>query len=272
MEKIIVTRTNYEKIMFDILENQYEKKTEADILQQIEADVFLSFEWNQWKKAFYTESIEKYRFENIEFIESLVKKEPERSFVYVKWSAIAASVILPVVVYFFLNNHKSSNTINSGIVRAVERTGKDPNSKTIYQNRTKTENVKKVSIAKQKILNKETITNSDTLRKENSVLANQKLTAVVDSIIAVNVATPVEKRHKYKISIQTQDASRNDEYYVNLEKRYTLKDLEDKKDGISIQKFLIGSKSRIVNDLVTNNRILELYTSDNCVLEIQLPK
>lgn len=276
MEKVIVNRENYEEVMFGLLENEYSAEVQKDILDQIKTDVFLSFEWEQWKKSFYTESIEEYRFENIEFIESLIKKEPLRIGFYAKRGAIAASMILLIVMFFLLRENKNHNL---GIAknqrnRKVEKAGEYLKQETANQKTINSKNNTLLGLEVDNRIDRNTIIKDTVapLKLLPDIPEKLNVTKIIDSIKAVYVNAPIAKKPRYNISIQTDDASQSDMQYANIEKRYTIKDLENKKDGITIQKFLIGSKSRIVNNVANNTRVLELYTSDNCVLEINLLK
>jgi len=46
-----LTLDNYETIFFKILENEYSTADKSNYLKQIEADAFLTFEWENWQKA-----------------------------------------------------------------------------------------------------------------------------------------------------------------------------------------------------------------------------
>jgi hypothetical protein len=96
MKKVIITRDNYEEIMFGLLENEYSKEVRENILEQIHADTFLTFEWKQWSKAQYTESTEAYKEKEAVFLESLTREPSDRKgFVFFyKPLALAASLLL----------------------------------------------------------------------------------------------------------------------------------------------------------------------------------
>lgn len=275
MEKVIVNRENYEEVMFNLLENEYVAEVQNDILNQIKTDVFLSFEWEQWKKSFYTESIEKYRFENIEFIESLIKKEPRRIAVYAKRAAIAASLLLLVTVYFLLRNQNNYQPTdkNKQIVKQSETVKKLKQDKAEQMIINSEKQPTTVSKNDKNIESNSTVKDTSEIERQSPEISLKfNITKTIDSIKEVYVNTPVAKKSRYNISVKTNDVSQNDMHYASLEKRYTLKDVENKKDGITIQKFLVGSKSRIVDNLASNKKVLELYTSDNYVLEIELSK
>src|SRR5215216_97394 len=97
MKKVIVTRENYEEVMFDLLENNYPKDVRENILEQIHADTFLNFEWQQWSKATYSESTETYKHAEAAFIENLTKEEEKKKkglVYYIIPMAVAASILL----------------------------------------------------------------------------------------------------------------------------------------------------------------------------------
>ena len=124
MKKIIITEDNYENIMFDLVENNYSKDNTEDLLNQIDSDVFLKFEWQQWNKAKYDESTEVYKNNEKEFIESLLQTE-DKKFLLIGliWRySVAASILLLLGFYYFFSAADSKEIKSELFVKQVDKT------------------------------------------------------------------------------------------------------------------------------------------------------
>lgn len=282
MKKVIVTRDNYEEVMFNLLENAYTKEIADNIHEQINADTFLSFEWQQWSKATYSESLEYYKNTEAEFIENLTKEEENnKKGIAFYWLAIAASLVLIVGLYLVLqpleNNRPSllsGKNNNKNLEVQFNR-----NSDTQQQTETNLNLVKIV------------IKSRDTIKIDKQLSAIHSLDTVEFTTRLTSLEQPVEKvselekfndtikqmvliaqkRSKYKITIveSTADAIIPIQESVS-EKRYSMADVLNRKDGITLSKFFQNSTSRLVNDKATNRVFIEYEAYDHSILVLNL--
>ena len=86
----------YESIFFNLLEGNYSKQEEETILEEIEANAFLKFEWDNWQKAVLEDDSETYAAENAAFFEAL-KDDVDAVKVVPIWSRKRIAVLLPYV-------------------------------------------------------------------------------------------------------------------------------------------------------------------------------
>lgn len=282
MKKVIVTRDNYEEVMFNLLENLYSKEVSENILDQINADTFLSFEWHQWSKATFTESTEFYKNSEAEFIENLTKEEGKKKGVlfYLLPMSIAASVILVVCLSIFKT--PTTNEVPLFVINKKMESGElQKKDSVVFNNRaTKVESQKLLAVELYERLMPDTITQfeieNDSLKYENRIIVENS-----------PVASPNEsQRFKDTLELMIRDAQRPSKYKITIvesladavipihevvnERRYSMADVLNKKDGITFSKFLHNSTSRIVNDKTTNKVTIEYIAADHSVLVLNL--
>jgi hypothetical protein len=102
-----INRENYEMILFDLLEGNLSEKERQDALAQIEADSFLSEEWEMMQKTILP--VEEIVFEDKD---SLLKSESKK-IAFPMWRVAAAIVFLAMfsfMVYFY--SGKSGDSVN----------------------------------------------------------------------------------------------------------------------------------------------------------------
>jgi hypothetical protein len=287
MKKVIVTRENYEEIMFDLLENQYERDVRENILDQIHADTFLSFEWQQWSKAVYSESTEIYKATEAEFIESLTKEEKKKKGLvyYLKPMAIAASIILLIGTYFIF---RPSGQLSPGIAGAgtqvvPEKTPDQSNGsqqetpavaelkepavkserlKPMVDNRSRAQDITPVQ-ADVPLVQPETINVVQVVEKRPETTGFRD---TINSMIA-----SARKKNRYKVTVveERSELQQQNDYQLE-EKRYSMADVMNHKDGISLSKFLQNPNSRIITDKETNKVMIEYIAEDHSILVLTL--
>jgi hypothetical protein len=287
MKKVIVTRENYEEVMFDLLENNYPKEVRENILDQISADTFLNFEWQQWNKATYSESTEIYKSSEAEFIENLTKEEEKKKGLvyYFIPMAVAASILLFIGLYFF--SISNSSDTNPGIVESREngRTELDnrPNNEDRIIDTVKGNNDTRIvrkSISPNEMEEQIPVQEIHPMpvedKKDSAVfVAEQKMEkkpevpTFQDSIRTMIAAA--KKQSKYKVTIVEGKADfvENTDFKYN-EKRYSMADVLNHKDGITLSKFLQNPNSRIVTDPDTKRVTIEYIAEDHSILVLTL--
>ncbi len=273
MKKIIITRENYEEIMFGLLENAYTREEHDNILDQIHADTFLSFEWQQWQKASFAESTEFYKQSEAEFLESLTREEDKKGgfVLFYKPMAIAASLILLLGVSVLMYKTTSQNERDTELL--VSRTDGNQTKDTI---KILTElpanlqvNVAETSAAQR--IEALPVTHDTTEISLPELESPIEQTPVMVVVEEQRPAPKVVKQSRYKVSIieETFSVADNAEP-VFKEKRYTMADVMNKKDGISLSKFLDNARKQIVEDKITHITYIEYTAADRSVLVVPL--
>ena len=280
MKKIIVTRENYEEIMFDLLENNYPKEVRENILDQIHADTFLSFEWEQWSKASYTESTEKYKAEEALFIESLTREEEKKKgFVYYMLPlSIAASVILLIGIFFLLQDNPGNKPglVESGIPEQAEDIRTPETSEAPKPAETSTAGKYRYYPSPRQPIAPERYVDSELTSRDTVIIANinneeKPATPSIQDTIRQMIASAQQKKPRYKITISEEKINgiAGDDFQF-VEKRYTMADVLNRKDGISLSKFLQNSNSRVITDPETNKVTIEYIAEDHSILVLTL--
>lgn len=284
MKKMIITRDNYETVMFGLLENEYPADVREDILQQIEADTFLKFEWGQWSKATYSEGLETYKHHEAEFIESLTKKDSKGGFIY--RMIIPMSMAAAVALFFLVKSGNEGSvvvgpTISKNQVNTTEKPNIDVPMELIPEK--KTTEVKK---SRSFISEGRNINNADIhyrtpefveVQKENNETSIPNWKQMVEDTAALMVKTAlahqqIEKKSKYKVTVvhETMSGLAYENTEFQEKKYYTMADVMNHKDGISLSKFLSNPRSKVIKDKTTNSTYIEYLADDNSVLVLTI--
>lgn len=285
MKKVVVTRENYEEVMFNLLENEYETPVREDILAQIDADTFLSFEWKQWSKASYSESLEPYKSQEAEFIESLVKKE-NRGFILplykkMSWAAAVALILgVGIVTYKYASTTSDVTVAGNDKTEQIKAGQKDQETEGLIPKAHAPETVVSShgtlnTVRKNKSREEINLPLLPTDAVEDSSVAmvvkfEEKPASFEDTVkMMIANATKAQKKSKYKVSITegTMDGSVHQHYAFN-ERRYTMADVMVHKDGITLSKFLNNSTSRIIK--TDNSTYIEYIAEDQSILILTL--
>lgn len=272
MKKIIITRDNYEEIMFGLLENAYTREEQDNLLDQIQADTFLSFEWQQWQKATFTESTEFYKQSEAEFLEGLTREEDKRGGLVIVYRqmAIAASLILllgvSVLLYKRTSTHQEDTKlmVNNTIVQTAKDTVKSVLEVPVNHTVKSAKTIATLSKATRSV----TI---DTAQQMLPVTATVKQEAAIVIVEENRVVPNVSKPSRYKVSISEEAFTAPENSDMSFkEKRYTMADVLSKKDGISLSKFLDNASKQIVEDKITHITYIEYTAADQSVLVVPL--
>jgi hypothetical protein len=274
MKKVIITRDNYEEIMFGLLENEYSKDVRENIFEQIHSDTFLTFEWKQWSKTQYTESTETYKEKEAEFLESLTREPSDRKgFVFFyKPLALAASLLLLLGLSILV--FRQSETPDSQLPLVEDNL---PEVKaTISSNpegNKQTEEVVASAEKTQRITRVLPLIKQDTFPALKVTKNDMPLAGLVDDIPvpkAIEIArTQVAPRFKVSITEEAFSELDNNDLAFQ-EKRYTMADVMNKKDGISLSKFLDNARTHIVEDKEKHITYIEYIAADMSVLVVPL--
>lgn len=282
MKKIIVTRKNYEEVMFNLLEDTYPADVRENVLDQVYADTFLSFEWQQWSKAVYSESTEPVKTQEAEFIESLTKEElKKRGLVYYIVPLAAAACL---VLLFVILSREDVRGNDKGIVKA--------SAPYINYHKPEAPPVLTDSIIRENrehenkyVQEKRGIAPVDTAPLFNEPVPEMKVqgepglagqvrdevkSPAFDDTISRMVAE-IKKKARYKVTITQEESDEIETGKTEFtEKRYSMTDVLNHKDGISLSRFLKDPSSRIVKNKSTNAVTIECMGSDHTILVLVL--
>ncbi len=275
MKKVIINSNNYEEIMFNILENNYSKEVRENLLDQIHADVFLNFEWQQWSKTIYSESTDLLKNQEAEFLESLIQAEEKKGTLITMWwpVSIAAGLILLIGVYAVLN----TNITNIKKVDIVNTVQTNPTNSLPHST------IEKIKVVndQQKVQDKSEcdfvkLNTPQTISQINSVedtisrpLVVQEPVLKRDSEVFVKLVNKPQPKYKITIKEETMDGLPNTDFAYS-EKRYTMLDILQHKDGITLSKFLDNPKSRVIKDSNTQKTYIEYTAQDRSILVLTL--
>lgn len=101
---------NYEEIMFRLVEDDFDEPTRAALLQQIESDTLLKFEWESWQKTKFAEPLENYSDESRKLEEKILliaenQTTSRKSLFY--WAAAATIIFLIASLFLLTSEFKS---------------------------------------------------------------------------------------------------------------------------------------------------------------------
>ena len=250
---------NYEEIMFRLVEDDFDKQTRNDLLQQIEADELFKFEWESWQKTKFADPLENYSDESRELTEKIILlAEPKvtgRKRIIYYWAA-AASFILLIGTLFLLTADFTSSP-KPELAVTVKKSHVPPETVVPpVQNQTAP-----VAIADQQQFRNQKSENiivpvaadSNTIVSVENLLAEIPL--LLDSVpVKTNeLAKAPEKKPRYTITIETSDIGANNlnnndlaqTQKVNLKKVFTNSKmlLSRKPNGEPDKIYLIGDEN-----------------------------
>lgn len=286
MKKVIITRDNYEEVMFGLLENEYSKEVRENLLDQIHADTFLSFEWNQWSKATFSESTEVYRNKEAAFLEGLTREEKKRGGIFTLYRnyAIAASLVLLIGVSIAIfnrqtetktplnitsnsnnNNNNNKSSRQQVIEKPLETAQNTKEEVPVYRvEKPVFKDYKEVILVEAQIPD----SSKFTATKQEQI---QPLKVVSNEEAPKPVPVKVQAKSRFKVSITEEPLAGIDQTEAALkEKRYTMADVMNRKDGISLSKFLDNAKTHIVEDKEKHITYIEYIAADMSVLVVPL--
>ncbi|MFM6983828.1 MAG: hypothetical protein ACKOXF_06830 [Chitinophagaceae bacterium] len=278
MKKVIITRENYEEVMFGLLENEYSKEVRDNLLDQIQADTFLAFEWKQWSKASFSESTESYRKNEAEFLESLTREEKKRGGIFIlhRNFAIAASLILLLGVSVAIYNRQAETVPPVDIVTTNTNI---PSEEKAIEQAPKTDNSTQkalpfviASVSARKQNQEEIVLPVQTTDSSSFILSKQEEILPV-KLLSIQEPAPVKElpKSRYTISITEESINGIVQTEASLkEKRYTMVDVMNRKDGISLSKFLDNARTQIVEDKEKHITYIEYIAADMTVLVVPL--
>lgn len=128
--QLIINESNYEEIMFDLLEKVYSPAEEKLLLEQILSNPFFRFEWEQWQKSKLNNPIipeiasETY-WENIKNITKSTASK-KRVFWINKPAVKIAAAVLPFILFafwFFTRNDAASAGANTFAAKEIKGQG-----------------------------------------------------------------------------------------------------------------------------------------------------
>lgn len=128
--QLIINESNYEEIMFDLLEKVYSPAEEKLLLEQILSNPFFRFEWEQWQKSKLNNPIipeiasETY-WENIKNITKSTASKKRVFWINIPAVKIAAAV-LPFILFafwFFTRNDATSAGANALAAKEIKGQG-----------------------------------------------------------------------------------------------------------------------------------------------------
>ena len=210
-----ITIDNYEEIMFRLVEDDFDKQTRIDLLQQIEANELFKFEWESWQKTKFADPLENYSDESRELTEKIILiAEPKlvvkkRFFYY--WAA-AASIILLIGTLFLLTADYTSKPEQE--VAATVKRSPAPATNVVpsVQNQAAP-----IEVSEEKPFQDQKIDNTigPIATDSNNNVSVEKLLAetplLIDSVpFKTNeLAKATDKKPRYTITIETSDIGAN---------------------------------------------------------------
>ena len=208
---------NYEEIMFQLLEGDFDEQTCNDLLQQIEKDELFKFEWEAWQKTRFVDPIENYTASSKELTEKIMliagSQTAGRKRFFYYWAA-AASILLLIASLFILMTDFTSRPKQEVVVSAKESkiTVKDAIPPT--QNQTAaiaiSSQKKSRNLKKEKQLAHFPADSTPLIPHDNTLA---EIPNVIDSvpIKANELAMVPEKKPRYTITVETSDISVNNQ-------------------------------------------------------------
>lgn len=283
MKKVIVNRENYEEVMFNLIENEYPDDVRDNILEQINADTLLSFEWQQWQKSMYSESTEFYKDTEAEFIEGLTRTEHKKGGMvrFFMPMSVAASVALIFGLYLIFGYESQTEykaVENSTLIQKQIETPVDSSSEIKLAERKENKENKQSDngfVQNENPVSDIAITPEvigvDSILKTNDENKNDeiKMASLIRDSVDMLIARAKKHESRYKITIVSESIEGGEQkaYRFN-EKRYTMADVLKRKDGISLSKFLDNANSKVIRE---NNKVYIEYTAeDDSVLILYL--
>jgi hypothetical protein len=210
-----ITIANYEEIMFRLVEDDFDKQTRADLLQQIQADELFKFEWESWQKTKFADSLENYSDESRELTEKIILiAEPQttvRKMVAYYWAA-AASIILLIGTLFLLTADYTSKPKQEVAATVKESLKPAANVVPPVQNQAAPIEVSAQKPFQNQKRESKIIPVSD---DSNTIVLGENLLAeiplLLDSVpVKTNeLAKATEKKPRYTITIETSDIGSN---------------------------------------------------------------
>lgn len=207
---------NYEEIMFRLVEDDFDEPTRTGLLQQIESDTLLKFEWESWQKTKFAEPLENYSDESRKLEEKILliaenQTDSRKSFFY--WAA-AATIIFLIASLFLLTSDFRPRPGQEFAASTSKHLNKVKPALNPVQN-------KAVSIAltvqknhqKQKTEENSMPAVSDSNTNGPDKIHIVEITKAIDSILikTPDLAKAPEKKPRYTITIETSDISLADQ-------------------------------------------------------------
>ena len=214
--KTRITNENCEEIMFGMMENDFDKATMSQLLEQIDSDILLKFEWERWKQIRIEDAIDNYSYDSNILIEQIIEQtedQNETKFRFLYYAA-AASIVLLLSVFLFLTIQKNP----APRIETAQETAKKPMHETLLSHDYKT-----VVHIKNKILKsdkkmvqgnqndaiygpvelKNLAVSDSNLINETEIL-NIPIKTEPEQVTQIRDITP-EKQLPYKVTIVTRD-------------------------------------------------------------------
>jgi hypothetical protein len=213
--KTTINIDNYEEIMFRLVEDDFDKPTRIDLLQQIEADKLSKFEWESWQKTKFADPLENYSDESRELTEKIIllsrPKDTGRKRIIYYWAA-AASIIVLIGTLFLLTADFNSSPKQE--VAATVKRSPTPLKNALQPSQNQASSTK---VAEEKpFKNKKSeytilpfADDSNTIIPIENTLAEIPL--LIDSVpVKADVlAKAPEKKPRYTITVETSDIGAN---------------------------------------------------------------
>ena len=203
---------NYEEIMFRLVEDDFDEPTRAALLQQIESDTLLKFEWESWQKTKFAEPLENYSDESRKLEEKILliaenQTTSRKSLFY--WAA-AATIIFLIASLFLLTSEFKSRPEQEVVEIVKELPAPLETATPPVQNQPEPiDNIHQQQFRNQKSENiiLQVSDDSSTIVPVGNTLAEIPL--LLDSVqVKTNeLAKAPEKKPRYTITIETSDIS-----------------------------------------------------------------
>lgn len=212
---------NYEEIMFQLLEGDFDEQTRNNLLLQIEKDELFKFEWEAWQKTKFSDPIENYIEESRELAKSIIQiAEPEkRHRKLIFYFSAAATLLLLISTLFLLTadfNSKSGKDIAKTDVKVFT-----PDSKAIPSVKPTEEPVivqeYKLPAKQRKVT--ETVPvyeNNNPVEQTENLLADVMILKDSVPVKTLFLVKAEEKKPRYKVTIETTQLADISKHNIDL--------------------------------------------------------
>ncbi len=199
---------NYEEIMFQLLEGDFDEQTRNDLLTQIEEDELFKFEWEAWQKTRFSDPIENYLDESRDLEASIIQiAEPEkhhRKLIF--YISAAATLFLLISTLFLLTadfNSKSAKDFAKIKVKIItpDRIGiasVKPTVEPVIKHESK------IPAKQRKMIESISISEIKTpVEQTENLVAEVMILKDSLPVKAIVLAKIEEKKPRYKVTIET---------------------------------------------------------------------
>jgi hypothetical protein len=228
--KTVINIDNYQEIMFQLLESDFDEETRIELLKQIESDELFKFEWEEWQKTKFNDPIENYQAESRGLNEKIVliaKRDHSRRKMLIFFYSTAAIITLVLSIYLLTANYKPGTNHPAPVITTNPNTHPKqviPSRQEAVAEGTNSSSHRKLSKTQKPEIAVISV-NVDSSKVKYKEVALVKTPKVIDSvsITLLPIAKNEMKKPRYKVSIETVQLTDNHQQSMNLTQHGKLK-------------------------------------------------